>query len=525
MLSNRVLSIRVSGKERKEKIRKLLFDLAHTKNLLIILIRKYKDLYGHYPSDQSILYGLIAEREYFSKKEERLKKFQEVKNNILKNGKLTELLKTLKEQKKRTDNNYLFQQVIRGIVKSFSDYRKAYREYQKNSEKFKGIPSPPKPKKLKFLMNFSVELNVNTFKQLDDSIQIKLRIHNKEFLKVKLPRGFNHPVKSIRLKIFGTDIFIDTVYKIEIPEGATGKYKAGIDLGLNNLIALISTNPELKSFIVSGKEIKAFNQWFNKKKAKLQSEIDTLKGKLSQVKDKEEAHSLKQLITKRIVKLKELSAYRKRKLNNDFHKISRKLIDLLVATEHKKLYIGKGATESKDEINIGKKNNQHFVSVPFRRLIELIKYKAEEAGIEVKEIDEAFTSKTSPLADILEVRKVGQKYLEAKSKEDSSLLKKLKELRKAVRRSQGLLKCKVLNRIFNADLVGAYNIARVGENSPGLIKNLKLLFIKLCNPVKMKLIEFLYKVSPESFKRRIGSSGSLSAGLSPKSCQVCVTTS
>ncbi|MFN4306721.1 MAG: RNA-guided endonuclease TnpB family protein, partial [Sulfurihydrogenibium azorense] len=35
-------------------------------------------------------------------------------------------------------------------------------------------------------------------------------------------------------------------------------------------------------------------------------------------------------------------------------------------------------------------------------------------------------------------------------------------------------------------------------------ENLKTFFIKLCNPVKLKLIDLFYKVSPESL--RIGSS-------------------
>ena len=97
MLLNRVLTIRISGKERKEKVRKLLLDLAHFKNLWIILIRRYKELYGYYPTDQSILYGLIADREYSSKKEEKLKKFQDVKNSILEDEKLAGFLKALKE--------------------------------------------------------------------------------------------------------------------------------------------------------------------------------------------------------------------------------------------------------------------------------------------------------------------------------------------------------------------------------------------------------------------------------------------
>jgi len=530
MLSSRVLTIRVSGKERKERVRKLLLDLAHFKNLWIILIRRYRELYGYYPTDQSILYGLIADKEYSSKKEEKLQKFKEIKENILKDEELTEILSALKEQKRKVDNNYLLQQVIRDLVRSFKSYRRAYKEYLKNPKKFKGIPRPPKPKKLKFLMSFSVELNVNTFERLEDSILITLRIKSKQFLKVKLPKSFSYEVKSIRLKLFGTDVYADVVYKVEQTVITTTfkTYVAGIDLGLNNLIALVSTNPELRSLIISGKEIKAFNQWFNKEKAKLQSEIDTLKNKLSQVEDKEEAESLKQLFTEKLIRLKELSAYRKRRIDNDFHKISRKVVDILKDTNHKKLYIGKGATESKDGINIGKKNNQHFVSVPFRRLMELIKYKSEEVGIEIEETDEAFTSKTSPLADIFEVREVGKEYLKAKEEENESLIKelliKLKELTQAVRgykECRGLLKDKVLNKIFNADLVGAYNIIREGENSLRLIEDLKLLFIKLCNPVKFKLVDFLYKVSSGSLLMETGGSSQLLSRVDSSDYQLC----
>ena len=100
MLLNRVLSIRISGKKRKESIRRLFLDLAHFKNLLIILLKRYKELYGYYPTDQSILYGLIADKEYSPKK-------------------LLALLKALKEQRRKVDNNYLLQQVIRDIIRSF----------------------------------------------------------------------------------------------------------------------------------------------------------------------------------------------------------------------------------------------------------------------------------------------------------------------------------------------------------------------------------------------------------------------
>ena len=52
----------------------------------------------------------------------------------------------------------------------------------------------------------------------------------------------------------------------------------------------------------------------------------------------------------------------------------------------------------KQEINIGKRNNQNFVQVPFNNLIEQIEYKAEEIGIKVLRQEESYTSKVDHLA-------------------------------------------------------------------------------------------------------------------------------
>ena len=77
--------------------------------------------------------------------------------------------------------------------------------------------------------------------------------------------------------------------------------------------------------------------------------------------------------------------------------------------------------------------------------------------MEVIEVNEAFTSKTSPFADIFEVRKIGKEYFTVKEKQKpySKLFKGIEKLTKAVREKRGLLKDKVLNKAFNADLVGA----------------------------------------------------------------------
>lgn len=53
----------------------------------------------------------------------------------------------------------------------------------------------------------------------------------------------------------------------------------------------------------------------------------------------------------------------------------------------------------KQGVNLGKKTNQNFVSIPFHQFINMIKYKAEEIGIEIKEQEESHTSKCSFLDD------------------------------------------------------------------------------------------------------------------------------
>ncbi len=53
----------------------------------------------------------------------------------------------------------------------------------------------------------------------------------------------------------------------------------------------------------------------------------------------------------------------------------------------------------KQAVNIGKKNNQTFVNIPFKQFIDMITYKAEIEGIEVILTEESYTSKIDHLAD------------------------------------------------------------------------------------------------------------------------------
>lgn len=66
----------------------------------------------------------------------------------------------------------------------------------------------------------------------------------------------------------------------------------------------------------------------------------------------------------------------------------------LVSKNVSTLVVGKNKNWKQD-INIGKKNNQNFVNIPHARFIEMIKYKCELKGISVILTEESYTSKCS----------------------------------------------------------------------------------------------------------------------------------
>jgi len=76
------------------------------------------------------------------------------------------------------------------------------------------------------------------------------------------------------------------------------------------------------------------------------------------------------------------------------HTASRRIIDLLVKEGIGTLVIGlnKGW---KQEVELGRRNNQTFVQIPHTRFIQMLQYKAQLVGIEVVVREESYTSKAS----------------------------------------------------------------------------------------------------------------------------------
>lgn len=156
----------------------------------------------------------------------------------------------------------------------------------------------------------------------------------------------------------------------------TGKV-ASIDLGLENLFT-IAFNFNRKPIAIKGNVIKAVNQYFNKEKAEMQSSLPN-----------------KQFVSK---KIQHLLYKREEQLRNYIGYYTNRIVDMLEEANVSKVVVGynKGW---KQEINIGSVNNQNFVNIPFRKVLDILKYKLQDKAIEYVEQEESYTSKASYLDD------------------------------------------------------------------------------------------------------------------------------
>ncbi|MGL5381533.1 IS200/IS605 family accessory protein TnpB-related protein, partial [Clostridium sp.] len=87
---------------------------------------------------------------------------------------------------------------------------------------------------------------------------------------------------------------------------------------------------------------------------------------------------------------------------------------------------------------MSKQNNQNFVQIPFNMLIQMIKYKGENAGIKVIESDEKYTSGTS----FLDNEEPKKEYYNKSRRIKRGLFKSNKSL------------------IINSDINGSYQIIK-----------------------------------------------------------------
>jgi len=230
-------------------------------------------------------------------------------------------------------------------------------------------------------------------------------------------------INQVRLVPHGNYFSIEIIYSVDLKELKTEGNLAAIDLGLNNLAACVTNVSE--PFIINGRPVKAMNHYYNKHIAKqLSIQEHRKQGKTSH-------------------KTKHLARKRKNKIADYMHKASTMIINHLVSHNIFLLFIGENKGW-KQEINIGKRNNQNFVNIPFTKFKRMLQYKAAKHGITVHFQEESYTSKASFLSDD-HIPVYGDENIPKFS---------------GYRVKRGLYKIKGIKKFINADVNGAYNILR-----------------------------------------------------------------
>ncbi len=310
------------------------------------------------------------------------------------------------------------QQVLKVLDKNWESYIEACKAWNEAPSKFLGHPKLPKYKdkqKGRNVLVFTV--------QAVSKRGLKKGIVQPSGVPIEIQTQHTN-VTQVRIVPRGGYYVVEVVYEQkEKQTDVDKKLVASLDLGINNLVALTSNKNGFAPRLVNGRPIKSINQFYNKRKAELQAII--------------------KLGTCFTAKMERMTIKRTRRIDHYLHTASKRIIDLLVSEKIGTLVIGKNPLW-KQEVNMGKRNNQQFVQIPHTRFISMLQYKAELVGIQVMVGEESYTSKASFL-DSDPIPTYG------KVKEE------LKFSGRRVKR--GLYKSKS-GRTINADVNGSYNIMR-----------------------------------------------------------------
>lgn len=272
-------------------------------------------------------------------------------------------------------HTHLTQQILKQVTVTMDSWQKANKAYKKNPSQFIGRPRIPKYKKKGGQSTLFVD---NQTTKLKNGYVVIPTLNN---LTIKLFHETDK-IQQVRIvpkhKVFIVEIVYKTNHKISyLPDN--GRY-ISIDPGLDNAFTLVSNVSDVKPVVINGKALKAYNQYWNKRKAHLTSIYDRLNQSYA-------SHKMTALNKNRYFKLDKFA-----------HEASSYIIKY--ATSHALNTIVIGYAKSlKRSSNMGKRNNQNFISIPHKEMIDKIMYKANLAGIAVITTEEKYTSQTSFLDD------------------------------------------------------------------------------------------------------------------------------
>lgn len=286
---------------------------------------------------------------------------------------LKNLDKTMKSFPDEHDNYRSFgyaacaQQILRLFHQNLRSYFASIKDYKKNPTKYDGMPRFPKFRKSG--ERFQVIFTNQSAKLTGKIVKIAPRVFkNKLCIRLRTDSA-----KKLCQVVFAprNDYFlVYVIYEADDQVISQNSNKvAAIDIGLTNLATVTFSNQHEP--ILYRSDLVKINKDFNRLSAEYVSILMKTQNKYTSKRRNRLSEKYAGLIEDRL------------------HKISRAIVNDLSHRGVSTLVVGKN---TRQKINCKLKN---FVQVPLFRLIEMIKYKAELAGIKFIQVNESYTSGTS----------------------------------------------------------------------------------------------------------------------------------
>jgi IS605 OrfB family transposase len=340
----------------------------------------------------------------------------------------------------QTDVNYWgvqsnsVQAIRRTLFSEAKSFFKALEQWKKTPEKFTGRPQFPKysgSTEKRIIEIYQVpKVDKDGFWTIPMNVEFRKRFGS---IKIRMPKNLlNQKISYIEIKPKQKGRFFEVHYTHGVhvaqmkKQPTTTMNALSCDLGVDRLLSCATNNGE--TFLIDGKKLKTINQYFNK----------TISNQ--QQKNIENGIS-KRIVTNEIANLwnkreAQINGYFSQAVGLLFKKVKEFNIDTIV--------VGYNAGW-KQECDIGKRNNQQFVQIPFQKLIAAIENKCIKEGIRFKKQEESYTSKASFL---------DKDTIPAWSKDD-----KTNYCFSGKRVARGLYQSKE-GRCIHADINGALNTLR-----------------------------------------------------------------
>ena len=359
----------------------------------------------------------------------------------------------------KTNENYgllqagVAQQTLKVADRSFKSFFNLVKKAKNGEYRFQDIKIPHYREKGGM---FILVLSTNAINIKDGFLQVPMsrafsKLHNGKTIRIPFPeRLAGKKIKEVRiLPVFkGQHFKIQYVYEHQQEDlGLSQDNTLAIDIGLENFATCITTIGT--SFIMDGRRLKSINQYWNKRKAHLQS-----------IADKQGTKSTKLI--------QRITTKRNNRAKDYIRKTARYIVNYCMAHNIGTIVCGYNS-DFKRSINLGKMTNQQFTQISFGSLREQLANLCEQYGMKYVEQEESYTSKASFLdLDDIPVYNPEQPYTGAFSG-------------KRVRR--GLYQY-ADGRTANADLNGAANILRKSKQNYDFVELCKGL---LASPSRIRI--------------------------------------